>query len=199
MRFREDCKRFFGGGFGHGEEGGRHGGRHGEHGEHLRGRFGRGGFGRGGGRPFDHGELRLVVLALVAERPRHGYEIIKAIEDRFGGSYSPSPGVVYPTLTLLEELGHATVEETGGKKRYTITPEGEAYLAANRAAADIAMARMQAIGEQHGGGPAPQLIRAIENFKLALRLRQRRGPLTAEQLRTIVSAIDAAAIAVEQS
>jgi DNA-binding PadR family transcriptional regulator len=197
MRFREDCKRFFGGGFGHGEEGGRHGGRHGEHG---RGRFGRGGFGRGaGGRPFDHGELRLVVLAMLAERPRHGYEIIKAIEERFGGSYSPSPGVVYPTLTLLEELGHATVEEIGGKKRYTITADGEAYLAANRMATDTAMARMQAIGEEHGGGPAPQLIRAIENFKLALRLRQRRGPLTAEQLRTIVSALDAAALAVEQS
>ena len=65
---------------------------------------------------FDHGELRLVVLALIAERPRYGYEIIKEIEDRLGGGYSPSPGVIYPTLTLLEELGHATVAEAGGKK-----------------------------------------------------------------------------------
>jgi len=156
-------------------------------------------FGRGFGRPFDHGELRLVILAMIAEKPRHGYDIIRAIEDRFGGSYSPSPGVVYPTLTMLEELGHATVQEAGGKKLYTITPEGTAWIAANQAAADAAMGRMEEVAARHGGGPAPQLIRAVENLKMALRLRQRRGPLTEEQLRTIVAAIDAAAVAIERS
>jgi DNA-binding PadR family transcriptional regulator len=168
------------------------------------GRFGRGeeesgwrgGGGRGFGRPFDHGELRLVILFLVADKPRHGYEIIKAIEDRFGGSYSPSPGVVYPTLTMLEELGHATVEESGGKKRYTVTEQGRAYLAANQTAADAAMGRMQA---REGHGPSRQLMRALGNLKMALRLRHSRGPLTEEQLQAIVAALDTAAVAIERS
>src|SRR5271156_2755238 len=92
--------------------------------------------GRRSGRMFDHGELRLVVLRLISERPRHGYEIIKEIEDRVSGTYSPSPGVIYPTLTMLEELGHATVAEADGKKLYAIPADGTAYLAANRTALD---------------------------------------------------------------
>jgi len=155
--------------------------------------------GRRGMRVFDHGELRLVVLALIAERPRHGYEIIKAIEERLAGSYSPSPGVIYPTLTMLEELGHATVQESEGKKSYAITPEGEAYLAAHKLQVEVAMARMDAVSHAHGGGPAPQLVRAVENLKLALRLRQQGGPLTEEQLRGIAEALDAAAVAIERS
>jgi DNA-binding PadR family transcriptional regulator len=148
---------------------------------------------------FDHGELRLVVLALIAESPRHGYEVIKAIEERVAGTYSPSPGVIYPTLTLLEELGHATVEERSGKKLYTITAEGRAWLAANQAAVDVALARMKEISTRHGGGPAPQVIRAMENLKVALRLRMGRGPLTAEELDHIAAAIDGAALAIERS
>jgi DNA-binding PadR family transcriptional regulator len=170
----------------------RHGG---EDHEHGRGRHERG----GRRRVFDHGELRLVVLALIAERPRHGYEIIKAIEDRLAGSYSPSPGVIYPTLTMLEELGHATVEADNGKKLYAITDEGRAYLAANQRAVDAALARMSEVNAIHGGGPAPQLIRAVENLKLALRLRQGRGPLTEAQLYSVVEIIDAAAVAIERS
>ena len=154
---------------------------------------------RGGGRPFDHGELRLVVLALVAERPRHGYELIKAIEERFGGSYSPSPGVVYPTLTMLEELGHTTVEEIGGKKLYTITEEGKKFLDGNKAATDRAMGRMQGERGEAGFGQMLQVMRAVANFKMALKLKQRRGPLTDDQLKTIIAAIDAAAVAIETS
>jgi DNA-binding PadR family transcriptional regulator len=154
---------------------------------------------RGGGRPFDHGELRLVVLALVAERPRHGYEIIKAIEERFGGSYTPSPGVVYPTLTMLEELGHTTVEEIGGKKLYTVTEEGKAFLEANKAATDRAMGRMQGERGEAGFGQMLRVMRAMANLKMALKLKQRQGPLTEEQLKTIVEAIDAAAVAIERS
>ena len=154
---------------------------------------------RRSGRVFDHGELRYVVLALIAEQPRHGYEIIKAIEERLAGSYSPSPGVIYPTLTLLEELGHATVEASDGKKLYAITPEGTAYLADNRGAVDAALARMNAVSAAYGGGPAPQIIRAMQNLKLALRMRQERGPLTEAQLRSVAAALDAAAVAIEQS
>jgi DNA-binding PadR family transcriptional regulator len=177
--------RFFGGGrpghSGHGGPGG-HGGRGGR-----------------GGRVFDHGELRLVVLALIAESPRHGYELIKAIEERLAGSYSPSPGVIYPTLTMLEELGHATVQETAGKKLYAITDEGRAWLVANQRAVDTALARMKDISARHGGGPAPQIIRAMENLKLALRMRMGRGPLTPEELQGIAAAIDAAAVAIERT
>jgi DNA-binding PadR family transcriptional regulator len=164
---------------------------------HRHRRHGRGG--RRSERIFDHGALRLVILGLIAEKPRHGYEIIKEIEDRLAGSYSPSPGVVYPTLTLLEELGHATVAEFDGKKCYAITEDGGAFLAANQAAVDGVLARMNEVRATHGGGPAPQIVRAVENVKLALRLRQARGPLTQSQTEAIAQALDAAAIAIERS
>ena len=99
--------------------GGGHGRGHGHgrgrgHGQgHGRGRGG-GGFGRrGGGRVFGPGDLRLVLLALVAEQPRHGYELIKEIEDLTGGEYSPSPGVIYPTLSLLEETSMDRIFQGG--------------------------------------------------------------------------------------
>jgi DNA-binding PadR family transcriptional regulator len=148
---------------------------------------------------FDHGELRLVALALISERPRHGYEIIKEIEDRVAGTYTPSPGVIYPTLTMLEELGHATVSETDGKKLYAITADGTAYLVANNSAVDNALQRMQSVNIAHSGGPAPEITRARENLKMALRLREARGPLTEQQIRDIAAALDAAAIAIERS
>ncbi len=171
-----------------GEWGGRFGGRHG-----MRG-------GWRGGRVFDHGGLRLIYLQLIAEKPRHGYELIKAIEDQLGGAYSPSPGVVYPTLTMLEELGYATVAlADGGKKLYTVTPEGTAHLDANRSAVEALFARMRDVGAAHGGGPAPQILRAMENLRMALRMRMGRGPLTDEQIRAITAALDGAAPQVEQS
>ena len=169
---------------------------HGDHEHHGRGRHRHG---RRSGRLFDHGELRLVVLALISERPRHGYEIIKEIEDRVAGTYTPSPGVIYPTLTMLEELGHATVSENEGKKLYAITAEGTAYLAANKSTVDNALQRMQSVNTAHSGGPAPEIMRARENLKLALRLREARGPLTEQQVRDIAAALDAAAVAIERS
>ena len=171
----------------------RHDDAHGRHGPAGRG------LGRRSARVFDHGELRYVVLALIAEQPRHGYEIIKAIEDRLAGTYSPSPGVIYPTLTMLEELGHATVAETDGKKRYAITPAGEASLQANRASLDAALSRMSDVRRAHGDGPSPAILRATENLRLALRLRQAHGPLTDEQSRAIAAALDTAALAIERS
>jgi DNA-binding PadR family transcriptional regulator len=153
--------------------------------------------GRHGGRLFDYGELRLLLLAMIAERPRHGYELIKAIEERFGGSYSPSPGVVYPTLSWLEDMGYSAIDaEEGGRKRYRITPEGEAFLAANRTAADALLARTGPAGA--GPVPAP-VVRAMENLKLAMRLRLRRGPLDPAAAESVAAALDAAAQAVERS
>ena len=161
----------------------------------------RGRHGPGGGlrRFFAHGDLRLVILHLIAEKPRHGYEIIKAIEEQVGGSYSPSPGVVYPTLTLLDELGYVTVSTGDGtKKLHEITAEGRAFLDANRRAVDALLARMAETSRAHGSGPAPQILRAMENLKLALRLRLSRGPLSEEQINAVAAALDAAATGVER-
>lgn len=162
---------------------------------HGRSRQGR----RGGlGRFFAHGDLRLVILHLIAERPRHGYELIKAIEEQVAGAYSPSPGVIYPTLTLLEELGYVTVRTgDGAKKLHEITAEGRAFLDANRRAVDALFARMAETSRTHGGA-APQILRAMENLKLALRLRLSRGPLDEEQINAAAALIDAAATGVER-
>ncbi|RDS81741.1 PadR family transcriptional regulator [Dyella monticola] len=96
-----------------------------------------GGGRRGGGRLLGHGDLKLLLLALIEQQPRHGYELIRTIEEMFHGHYSPSPGAVYPTLTMLEELGHVSIEsEQGGRKLYGITEQGREFLEANRAAVD---------------------------------------------------------------
>lgn len=182
--------------WGFGPRGGR--GEHG-HGPHAHGRHEEGRGGRRGGRLFDHGELRFVLLQLIAEKSRHGYEIIKAIEDRAGGTYSPSPGVVYPTLTLLEELGYAAVTEEGGKKLYALTDAGLEFLKANQRTAEVAMARMSEAVAARGEGPAPQIVRAIENLRTALRLRLSRPGMTEAQVRVIAAALDAAASTVEEA
>jgi DNA-binding PadR family transcriptional regulator len=108
--------------------------------------------------------------------------------------------VIYPTLTLLEELGYVTVQDSGGgKKLYAVTAEGTAFLDANRAAVDAIFGRMDAVAAAQGGGPAPQILRAMENLKLALRLRLSRGPLSEAQIAAVAAALDGAAQAVEQS
>ncbi len=131
-------------------------------GRHRRGRFGGFGFGgrhgnEGGAggedlmrarRMLAQGDLRLVALALIVEAPRHGYEIIKLLEEKTADWYSPSPGIVYPTLTYLEEAGYVTASTEGAKKLYTITDEGRAYLEANRDLVDVVLDRLSALGER---------------------------------------------------
>jgi DNA-binding PadR family transcriptional regulator len=96
---------------------------------------------------FEQGDLKYVILQMLAEKPRHGYEIIKELEERSGGSYAPSAGTVYPTLTLLEDLGYASVAtEEGGKKVYSITDEGRKYLEENKDAVDDIFERIADIG-----------------------------------------------------
>jgi DNA-binding PadR family transcriptional regulator len=160
----------------------------------LRGRHMR----HGGGRVFDQGDLRWVILKLIADKPSHGYELIKAIEERLGGAYSPSPGVVYPTLTLLEELGYVTVVQSeGARKAYGITEEGTKALEENQAAVDAIFQRIDAVAERAGGGPAPQVVRAMENLRTALRLKLEQGKLNDAQVAAIAQALDAAARDVE--
>jgi DNA-binding PadR family transcriptional regulator len=172
----------------------RHGGHHGHRGRHGR-------RGERGGRAFDYGELRLLVLSMIEQQPRHGYELMRAIEERMGGSYSPSPGVIYPTLAWLEDMGYACVNAEGGRKSYAITGEGKAFLTANRQAIDDMEARMGAgrgEGGRYQGVPAP-VVRGMENLKLALRLRLRRGALEQAAAEQIATALDAAAQTIERS
>ena len=155
-----------------------------------------------GGRVFGHGGLRFVLLRLIADKPSHGYELIKSIEDRLGGAYSPSPGTVYPTLTLMEEQGFLTVDEAdaGGRKRYRVTDAGNAFLGENRATVDALLARMQGGVDGAGprGGRPPQVTRAIENLKLAMRLRLSGDALTPAQADAFAAVLDDAARQLEQ-
>jgi len=172
-------------------------------GHHRGGRHGEGMMRGMGGRTrlFGQGDLRLVVLALLQERPRHGYEVIKAIEERVGGDYSPSPGVIYPTLTLLVDLGHAQIsaEQQGERKQYAITPEGEAFLAENKAALDAVLERLDRAARPGHAMRAPEVQRALQNFRMALHLRLSKGSLSNAQIRAIADAIDQAAVAIERS
>jgi DNA-binding PadR family transcriptional regulator len=163
------------------------------------GRHGRGRHGTRG-RILDHGDLRYLLLHLIAEKPHHGYELIKAIEETLGGLYSPSPGVIYPTLSMLEELGHILPQAVDGtKKAYAATEAGKAFLAGNRPAVDRVLARMATAAQAFGGGPAPEILRAMHNLRLALRIRLGRGPLDGEQTRRVTGALDRAAGEVERS
>jgi DNA-binding PadR family transcriptional regulator len=108
--------------------------------------------------------------------------------------------VVYPTLTMLEELGYVTVSTSdGGKKLHTITAEGRTYLDAYRPTVDALLARMAEANRKYGGASAPQILRAMENLKLALRLRVSRGPLSEEQVNAVAAVIDSAATSVERA
>jgi len=114
-----------------------------------------GGAGLGGhgfrmGRKLASGELQIVLLVLLEQQPSHGYELIKALEERSGGFYVPSPGMIYPALTWLEEVGYASVEADGAKKLYRITDSGREYLKENRDAADAMLSQLERIGSKMG-------------------------------------------------
>jgi DNA-binding PadR family transcriptional regulator len=147
-------------------------------------------------RLFGAGDLRYVILQLIAEKPSHGYEIIKSIQERLGGGYAPSPGVVYPMLTMLEEMGHATVVSEGARKLYTITEEGSKSLAENKAMVDAIFARMDRARSEQANDRPQQIERAVENFRMALRMKT--GPLSTEQIHAITDIIDAAAKQIER-
>jgi len=137
---------------------------------------------------------------MIGEEPRHGYELMKAVEERMGGSYTPSAGVTYPTLSWLEDMGYTLTDtDQAGRKRYRITPQGEAFLTANRATIDELLSRIGKGGAgRFDGVPAP-ILRGMENLKLALRLRMRSEQLNQSTVESIAAALDAAALAVERS
>ena len=154
------------------------------------GRLGRGPFGRHRGGPFggrgprmfDSGALRLVVLSLIAAEPRHGYDIIKALEDRFQGAYSPSPGAIYPMLQMLEEADLVTSSTQGNKRLYTVTEGGRAFLEQNRAELDKINAQLD---EASGDIRESAIGAEIHALRHALRDKLRNGALTAEQAETL--------------
>lgn len=122
---------------------------------------------------FGHGDLKLLLLSLIEQQPRHGYELIRIIEDMFHGHYSPSPGAIYPTLTMLEEMGYAEVSnEQGGRKLYAITDAGRSYLEANREEVDAVLARTERSARMAARMSAPEAVsKAMHQLKHALLMR----------------------------
>ncbi|MFM2346848.1 MAG: hypothetical protein RL654_1601 [Pseudomonadota bacterium] len=145
---------------------------------------------------FDGADLRLLVLQGLAERPSHGYEVIKAIGERVGGDYSPSPGTIYPLLTMLEDLGLAEAAATEGNRRqYALTEAGRAHLAEQGEALDRLERRLTHTREQARARRVPDIQRAMEHLKMALRLRfDGDVPPDEAAVRRIAEAIDRAAI-----
>lgn len=149
-----------------------------------------------GGRLFEQGDLRFVILQLLEEKPRHGYEIIKALEERSGGAYAPSPGTVYPTLQLLEDLGYARVASAPGeegKKVYEITDAGRAHLAENRQTVDSIFDRMTTLVGHLLDEPMTDVHRAMHRLGKATYSRASQVVQEPAELRRIVEILDRAA------
>lgn len=156
--------------------------------------------GRGGGRRmFDGGELRLVLLKLIGDEPRHGYDLIREIESLTGGAYAPSPGVVYPTLTLLDEMGLIAEQASeGAKKRYAITDEGRAHLRNNAEQVEALIARLTELGAERARGDGAPIRRAMGNLRVALQHRMERGGFSEDTLHDIAALIDEVAQKIER-
>jgi DNA-binding PadR family transcriptional regulator len=182
---------------------------------HQRGRWGFEGFmndfwgprggprGRGwrgrAGRVFEQGDLKYVILRLLAEKPRHGYEIIKELEERFGGAYAPSPGTVYPTLTMLEDLGYArAMPEEGGRKIYQITDEGRKHLEEHSATVDDIFERIAKFVEGFFDAPMADLKRSMASLGRATFYVASRSPNDRERISKISEILKQAAAEIER-
>lgn len=132
---------------------------------------------RGRRQMFEAGEMKFVILRLLREKPRHGYEVIRAIEEKLGGWYTPSAGTVYPTLQLLEDQGYVRIVETEGKKVYHLTPEGEAFLEENKSTLEDIMERVGDALRGMAGGAMGELNSAFaRTAREAFRQAWRAGP-----------------------
>lgn len=157
---------------------------------------------RGGGRSrrmFDGGELRLVLLKLIADVPRHGYDLIREIEELTGGAYAPSPGIVYPTLTLLDEMGQIEEQRSdGAKKRFAVTDAGRAELTAKQAEVDALIARLTDLGAHRERSDRGPVRRAMGNLGQAVANRVGQGEFTDDTLHDIAALIDEVAQKIER-
>lgn len=151
----------------------------------------------GGRRPrfFGHGDLRLVILDILTHNASHGYELIKAIENMTQGNYTPSPGVIYPTLDYLQDQTYITItEEENGRKRIAITVAGQQWLDKNQEQLAQIQARIKARSVGFQLRKNPQMKRALDNFKAVLDLKVNQGELSDAQLKQIIGVIDRAAL-----
>lgn len=170
----------------------RHHAAHGDHGH----RHAHGGGGRGRGpKMFDAGAMRYIVLHLIAEKPRHGYEIIKELEQRSGGGYTPSPGAIYPLLSLLLDMGHVSATPDGNKKLHTITPEGAAFLADNRQFVDAIVARMSDPAESRDD--LRNIMHELKHAVIAQGQENHPSPARLERIRAILRRSTADILALE--
>jgi DNA-binding PadR family transcriptional regulator len=157
------------------------------------------GRGRRARRMFESGELRLVLLKLIADEPRHGYDLIRAIEDLTGGEYAPSPGVVYPTLTLLQDMG--LIEEAAGegaRKPFQVTGEGRTHLDERADEVESLFERLVDLKPSDGSMAGPAIGRAVKNLMTALSHRIGRDGLNEELLHEIAAILDEAAQRIER-
>lgn len=138
------------------------------------------------------------MLLLLEAEPRHGYDIIREIDTRTGGAYAPSPGIIYPTLTLLEEIGLIAVQSAdGAKKLFGITPEGVVHLNEHRSQAQTALARLEALASKDAALGTGPVFRAMSNLKAALRQRLNGEP-SKDLVFAVADAIDEAARKIER-
>lgn len=150
-------------------------------------------------RVFARGELRLVLLHLIAEEPRHGYDLIRQIEEMTGGHYAPSPGIIYPTLTLMAEMD--LVDEAvddDGKKIYSITPDGKSKLVAEENRIAQILDRLEGIAQVDAASDGASIRRAVHNLKSAIRIRLTDEETGSEKILEVSAIIDDAASKIER-
>lgn len=156
------------------------------------------GWGGGRERMFDAGDIKIVVLKLLSDQPSYGYQLIKTMEERLAGGYTPSAGVIYPTLTMLEEEGLASATTENNRKVYSVTPEGTKFLEDNKRQVEALFERLEEAGKGFRRGRSPEIMKAFQNLRGAIVARVSRESVTAEQIRKISEAINKAAQTIDE-
>ena len=168
--------------------------------EHMAEHHARAHGGRGGGRRrmFDGSELRLILLKLIEEQPRHGYDLIREIEERSGGAYAPSPGVIYPTLTLLDDMGQVEAKADGTRKAFAITEAGSAELKEKAEEVEALFQRLAELGEHQARTSGGPIRRAMGNLRAVLQERLGGSEVDPETLHQVADILDEAARKIER-